>query len=82
MRYEEMAWEFAQVFDELDTEQTNEMLAKNVPMETLEFFSEYAERYARTEDFGDDMTRRLPNLMLMGYLIRVLEDRLTPGRSS
>jgi len=82
MRYEEMAWEFAQVFDELDTDQTNEMLAKNVPMETLEFFTEYAERYARAEDVPEEMTRRLPNLMLMGYLIRILEDRLTPGRSN
>ena len=41
MTFEEMAWEFAEVFDELDIEQINEMLAKNIPLETLDFFSKY-----------------------------------------
>ena len=41
MTFEEMAWEFAEVFDELDVDQTNEMLAKNVPLRKLEFFSKY-----------------------------------------
>ena len=46
MTFQEMAWEFIEVFDELDVAQTNELLAKNVPIETLEFFGKYA------EDFG------------------------------
>ena len=31
MTFDEMAREFAEVFDELDTDQINEMLALNVP---------------------------------------------------
>ena len=45
MTFEEMAWEFAEVFDDLDVPQINEMLAKNVPMQTLEFFADYAETF-------------------------------------
>ena len=39
MTVQEIAWEFAGVFDELDPDQINEMLAKNVPLETLQFFT-------------------------------------------
>ena len=75
---EELAWELAELFDELKIEDINEVLAKNVPLDTLEFFGTYA------EDFGDalglfgDARKRLPNLMLIGYLLRVLEERLLP----
>jgi len=44
MTFEEMAWEFAEVFDELDIAQINEMLAKNIPLETLDFFAKLLER--------------------------------------
>ena len=37
MTFEEMAWEFVEVFEELDTDQINEMLVKNVPLDTIEF---------------------------------------------
>ena len=46
MNHAELAWEFAEVFGELPTEQINEMLAKNVPLETLDFFTSYAESFA------------------------------------
>ncbi len=80
MTFEEMAWEFAEVFDDLDVEQINEMLAKNVPMDTLEFFAQYAEDFCKGIEVGDDTRQRLPNLMLIGYLLRVLEERLLPNR--
>lgn len=73
---QEIAWEFAGVFDELDAEQINEMLAKNVPLETLSFFNEYAEQFAKTEGIEGPTGKRLPNLMLVGYLLRILERRL------
>ena len=76
MTVEEIAWEFAGVFDELDADQINEMLANNVPMETLGFFSEYAEHFGENEGIEGPTKHRLPNLMLVGYLLRILEERL------
>ena len=51
-------------------------MAKNVPIETLEFFSSYAEDFAGVEKVREETGRKLPNLLLLGYLLRVLEDRL------
>lgn len=76
---QEIAWEFAGVFDELDADQINEMLAKNVPMETLAFFTEYAEHFGKNEGVEGATAKRLPNLMLVGYLLRILEGRLLRG---
>lgn len=76
MTHGSMSWEFAELFHELDSEQINEMLAKNVPLETLGFFAEYGETFAEAEGISPELRKRLPNLMLMGYLIRVLEERL------
>ena len=78
MTPQEIAWEFAEIFDELPIDQVNEMLAKNVPFETIEFFSQYAEAFADGAGLKGDARGRLPNLLLFGYLIRVLEDRLLP----
>ena len=72
----ELAWELAELFGELRTEQINEVLAKNVPMETLEFFTSYADDFGQAEGIEGNCRKRLPNLLLLGYLLRVLEDRL------
>ena len=71
----EIAWELVELFDELDIDQLNEMVAKNVPFETLEFFTSYVASL-REETLEVSDRRQLPNLMLIGYLIRVLEERL------
>ena len=71
----EIAWELVELFDELGVEQINEMVAKNVPYETLEFFTSYASGLSDEAAAGKDR-RQIPNLMLIGYLIRVLEERL------
>lgn len=76
MTHTKLAWEFADVFAELDINEVNEVLAKNVPFENLEFFRSYAESFGRAEHVGDGTMNRLPNLMLVGYLLRVLEERL------
>lgn len=76
MTFQELAWEFVEVFDELEVADINEMLAKNVPMETLEFFATYAEQFGETALLDEELRRRLPNLMLIGYLLRLLEERL------
>lgn len=81
MNTSELAWELADLFGELDTAQINEMLAKNVPLEALEFFASYAESFAKSETLGAAAARRLPNLMLLGYLLRVLEERLLDGET-
>ncbi len=76
MTHTELAWEFASLFSELPVERINELVAKNVPMETLEFFESYAETVGRAEGIDAEARRHLPNLMLVGYIIRVLEERL------
>jgi hypothetical protein len=76
MTHAELAWEFAELFDELSIDRVNEMLAKNIPLETLEFFTSYAESFARAENVEGPLAKRIPNLLLVGYLLRVLEDRL------
>ena len=72
----EIAIEFAEIFDDLPAEKINEMLAKNIPFETIEFFSQYAQAFADGAGIKGETRGRLPNLLLFGYLIRVLEERL------
>ena len=79
MTFEEMAWEFAEVFDELEVGEINEMLARNVPIKSLDFFSQYADEFTAESEIDIKTRARLPNLMLIGYLIRVLEERLEPA---
>jgi len=79
MNTSELAWELAELFGELETSQINEMLAKNVPLEALEFFNSYAESFGKREHVETSTAGRLPNLMLLGYLLRVLEERLIEG---
>ncbi len=81
MTPEEIALEFAQIFEDLPAERINEMLAKNIPIETIQFFSQYADAFADGAGIHGDTRGRLPNLMLFGYLIRLLEDRLLPDPS-
>ena len=81
MTPEEIAFEFAEIFEELPAEQINEMLAKNVPVETIRFFSQYADAFADGAGIHGESRGRLPNLLLFGYLIRLLEDRLLPEES-
>ncbi|MGY8803384.1 MAG: hypothetical protein ACKVK6_04020 [bacterium] len=81
MTFEEIASDFVEVFDDLKIDQINEVLIKNVPFERLEFFNEYANEFGEAADIGDSARKRLPNLMLIGYLLRVLEDRMLPDPS-
>ena len=74
----ELAWELAGLFADLEIGQINEALAKNVPYETLEFFRSYCDSFGEAESIAGDSKNRLPNLMVLGYLLRVLEDRLSP----
>ena len=73
---EELGWELAEIFDELDVEQINEVLAKNVPLETLKFFAAYASDFGEIQEIHSDSRKRLPNLLLLGYLLRIVEERL------
>jgi len=78
MTFEEMAWEFVEVFENLDNDRINEMLVKNVPLDTIEFVAKYANDFGEAEGITGRSLDRLPNLMLIGYLLRVLEERLAP----
>lgn len=75
---EELAWELAELFEELQVADINEVLAKNVPLDTLEFFNAYADDFGGALGLAGNSRKRLPNLMLLGYLLRVLEERLIP----
>jgi hypothetical protein len=75
---EELAWELVEVFEELSPERINELLAKNVPFETLRFLSVYADDFGDANGIDGVARKRLPNLLVLGYLLRVLEDRLIP----
>ena len=76
MNHSQLAWEFAELFSDLENVEINEMLAKNVPIETLEFFRAYAEDFGGAACVTQTARSRLPNLMIVGYLLRVLEERL------
>ena len=73
---EELAWELVEVLDELTTEELGELVAKNVPNDAHEFFKHYAREFCEGLPIDKSLTARLPNLMLLGYLLRVLEERL------
>jgi hypothetical protein len=81
MTFEEIASDFIEVFDDLEVEQINEVLRKNIPFERLEFFNEYTSTFGEAADIGDPASKRLANLMLIGYMLRVMEDRLLPDPS-
>lgn len=76
LTHEELAWELVALFDELKIEQINEVLVKNVPLQTLRFFASYADDFGKAESVSASTHKRLPNLLLLGYLLHVLEERL------
>ena len=73
---QELAWELAELFDDLSLDRVNEMLAKNVPLETLQFFASYSEDFADLHELRGKPRRSLANLMVLGYLLKVVEDRV------
>ena len=76
----EIAIEFTEMWEDLESADINTMLAQNVSLDLLEFFASYSERsfsdLLPATESGEEITRRLPNLMIIGYIIRVLEERL------
>ena len=78
MNSRELAQEFTQLWDSLDTTEINTMLAKNVSVELLEFFVSYADEFlsAVSSDDSIEFRERLPNLLVIGYIIRILEERV------
>ena len=76
----DLAIEFTDLWRTLEPAQINTMLARNVSLELLEFFSTYANEFADDtlgdgED-GEAIRSRLPNLLIIGYIIRILEERV------
>jgi hypothetical protein len=73
---EELAWELVEILEELTAEELAELVAKNVPSEAHDFFTHYAREFCEGLPIDKSIAGRLPNLMLLGYLLRVLEERL------
>ena len=73
---EELAWELVEILDELSAEELAELVSKNVPREAHDFFNHYAREFCEGLPIDKSIRARLPNLMLLGYLLRVLEERL------
>ncbi len=80
MKSLELAIEFTDLWKDLDTRQINTMLAQNVSLDLLEFFASYAQEFSDEwldeNEKADELSRRLPNLLIIGYLIRLLEERV------
>lgn len=82
MNGREIAIEFTEIWKDLDVHEINTMLANNVSMDMLEFFSSYAREFADecASEGGklDEATlrNRIPNLLIIGYIIRLLEERI------
>ena len=84
MNGREIAFEFTEMWKDLDIAEINTMLAKNVSMEMLEFFSTYAQEFVSDclsrsgeEPLDEELLRkRVPNLLIIGYIIRLLEERI------
>lgn len=81
MRDLDLAVEFTDLWKSLETGQINTMLARNVSMDLLEFFENYAREFAEEcageGKISDETQKRLPNLLIIGYIIRVLEERVS-----
>ncbi len=80
MNSRELAEEFTDLWKDLEIADINEMLAKNVGLELLDFFVSYASEFAADCDQAssgpDELRERLPNLLVIGYIIRLLEERV------
>lgn len=76
----DLAIEFTELWQTLEPAQINTMLARNVGMELLEFFSSYAKEFAEEclseVPESEELESRLPNLLIIGYIIRILEERV------
>jgi hypothetical protein len=81
MTFAGIASDLVDVFDDLEIDQIEKALIKNVPYERLEFFNQYAKQFGEAADIKDEASKRLANLMSIGYLLRVLEDQPLPDRS-
>lgn len=76
----ELAMEFTDLWADLKPTEINTMLARNVSYDLLEFFSSYADEFVDelpTNVSVGDLRQQLPNLLIIGYIIRVLEERIT-----
>jgi hypothetical protein len=75
----ELALEFTDLWEDLGPNEINQMLAQNVHYDLLEFFSSYAEEFAVNTmgEVPEAVRKQLPNLLVIGYIIRLLEERVT-----
>ena len=78
MTFAGIASDLVDVFDDLEIDQIEKVLIKNIPYQRLEFFNQYAKQVGEAADINDEASKRLANLMSIGYLLRVLEERLLP----
>ena len=85
MNGREIAVEFTDLWKDLEVSEINTMLAQNVSMDMLEFFSAYGQEFIDdllpTDEDADaipaeTLRARVPNLLIIGYIIRLLEERL------
>jgi len=78
---EQIAWELAELFNDLSVDRVNEMLANNVPLEVLRFATGYGDDFSEVHGLDDRVRSQLPNLVVLGYLLRILEERLVEDGS-
>ena len=67
---------FTDILQELEPDDFEQLISNNVPFEDLGFFQEHAEAFAQRYRLPHNARQELPKLLLMGYLLRLLEERI------
>ena len=79
MTHTEMAWEFADMFGELGSRSDQRDAREERADGDAAVLHRLRRSFAEPRTVGDAMQKRMPNLLLLGYLLRLLEERLIDG---
>lgn len=76
---DEMMNGFGEILDEMDDSLLAGLALENVPVKQRQFFRRYTAAFTHgIELMGPEERMRMENLMLAGYLVRLLEEKLKP----
>ena len=67
---------FTDILQELEPGEFDQLISNNVPFQDLDFFQKHADAFAKRYRLSHGAHQELPRLLLMGYLLRLLEERV------
>ncbi|MEE2678258.1 MAG: hypothetical protein VX546_06730 [Myxococcota bacterium] len=73
---QQICWELAEIFNGLSEDSFDELIAKNVPADIAEFASRYGDDFSKVHGLTEVARTQIPSLILLGYLARIVEERL------